>query len=130
MRLQVVSVDEEGFMCESLTNGPIKNTKGVYIGNEEVSKKGKNQNFDFDKNIICTYKDFEDFSEIDINNLTCYKIVKELINLAKNLYFGEELLMDFQKIVTNNKAKILDFNPSKRNNHKRLVMKPKDKIDN
>ena len=31
MRLQVLSVDEEGFMCEALTNGPIKNTKGVNI---------------------------------------------------------------------------------------------------
>ena len=31
MRLRVLSVDEEGFLCESLTNGPIKNTKGVNI---------------------------------------------------------------------------------------------------
>mgnify|MGYP003293454617 CR=1 FL=1 len=87
----------------------------------------KFRNYDPKEFGIEDYDDFEDFSEIDINNLTCYKIVKELINLAKNLYFGEEMLMDFQKIVTNNKAKILDFDLSKRNNHKKLVMKPKDK---
>ena len=73
---------------------------------------------------------FEDFSDIDINNLTCYKIIKELINLAKDLYLGKEVVVDIKDIVTNNKAKILDFDLSKRNNHKRLVMKPKDKIDN
>ncbi len=31
MRLRVISVDKDGFLCEALTNGPIKNTKGVNI---------------------------------------------------------------------------------------------------
>ena len=37
MRLKVIAVDEEGFMCESLTNGPIKNTKGVNIPDVELT---------------------------------------------------------------------------------------------
>ena len=31
MRLQVESIEEDGFSCVSITNGPIKNTKGVNI---------------------------------------------------------------------------------------------------
>ena len=37
MRLKVIAVDQEGFMCESLTNGPIKNTKGVNIPDVELT---------------------------------------------------------------------------------------------
>ena len=71
------------------------------------------------------YDDYDDidkmngYSEIDLNNITNYKIIKELINLAKEVYLGKEIVVDIKDVVINNKAKILDFDLNKKNRHKK-----------
>lgn len=82
----------------------IKNTKGVYIGNEEVSKKGKNQNFDFDRNINCTYKD--GYAELYINiNVKKGVDVNELcLNLQKEI--SDEIFVLLEQVPVKIKIKI------------------------
>lgn len=55
-----------------------------------------------------------DDTTVNLNNITDYKIIKEIINLAKEVYLAKENQTDIKDIVINNKAKILDFNPNKK----------------
>jgi len=69
-----------------------------------------------------------DYTTVNLNNITDYKIIKEIINLAKEVYLEKENQTDIKEIVINNKAKILDFKPNKKNN-KRRIRKPNDKLE-
>jgi uncharacterized alkaline shock family protein YloU len=85
----------------------IKNTKGVYIGNEEVSKKGKNSDFDFDKNVICTYKDGYAELYININVKKGVDVNKICINLQKEI--SDEIFVLLEQVPVKIKIKVGDI---------------------
>lgn len=85
----------------------VKNTKGVYIGNEEVSKKGKNHDYDFDKNIICTYKDGYAELYININVKKGVDVNKLCINLQKEI--SDEISVLLEQVPVKIKIKVGDI---------------------
>lgn len=82
----------------------IKSTKGVYIGNEEVFKKGKDQDFDFDKNITCTYKDGYAELYININVKKGVDVNKLCINLQKEI--SDEIFVLLEQVPVKIKIKV------------------------
>lgn len=64
-------------------------------------------------------EEFDDYSVIDLNNLIDYKIIKELINLAKQVYLGKEKVENMDETVIKKKAKILNFDLIKKNVRKK-----------
>ena len=82
----------------------IKNTKGVYIGNEEVSKKGRNNDFDFDKNVVCTYKDGYAELYISINVKKGEDVNKICINLQKEI--SDDIFVLLEQVPVKIKVKV------------------------
>lgn len=81
MRLQVVSVEEDGFTCEAITNGPIKNTKGVNIPDVKLTMP-----FLSEKDIAdITFGIEEDIDLISLSFVRRKEDVEEVRELVKKL---------------------------------------------
>ena len=85
----------------------IKNTKGVYIGTEEVSKKGKANYYDFDKNIICTYKDGYAELYIHIDVKKGFDVNELCINLQKEI--SDEIFVLLEQVPVKIKIKVANI---------------------
>ena len=81
MRLKVLSVEEDGFTCEAITNGPIKNTKGVNIPDVKLTMP-----FLSEKDIAdITFGIEEDIDLISLSFVRRKEDVEEVRNLVTKL---------------------------------------------
>lgn len=81
MRLKVLSIEEDGFTCEAITNGPIKNTKGVNIPDVKLTMP-----FLSEKDIAdITFGIEEDIDLISLSFVRRKEDVEEVRNLVTKL---------------------------------------------